>query len=99
MAEVLGFRNVSPDLVWALFIIALISAILMGYATDLLMRDAGFGILANTLIMLLGAGGAAVFWNSQIAPAASTDPVLMIGIAAGGALALLIILALVKRLR
>lgn len=98
MAETLGFRNVSGDLVFAIVMLALIVSTLMGYVTDLVMRDIGLGVIGNGVLVFLGAGAVVVGWNAHVAPLASSDPVAVIGTAASGALAFLIGFALLRRL-
>ena len=83
-----------PPLAWPLIAIG---ATLAGFFIDVIMRDRGFGPYGNGFLITLGVLAGLDANAVLLLPFQARDPVQIIALAAGSALAILMSLGLVKR--
>jgi uncharacterized membrane protein YeaQ/YmgE (transglycosylase-associated protein family) len=102
MRQVLPLLGV-PDLpLTSLILLAVMLALavlMFGWLSDLLLGDGAFGIALNTVLLLIGAIGAAALWRRFGFPIAGTNPHAAAGLAAlaGGLVMLLAAMLLARR--
>jgi uncharacterized membrane protein YeaQ/YmgE (transglycosylase-associated protein family) len=84
-----------PDLP-TLSVVIVLSAMLIGWLADLLLDEAGFGVMLNTGITLVGAFTGAWLWQRYGIPTRFPAEALRALIATGSGLLLLISLAVVR---
>jgi hypothetical protein len=99
MLTALGLGYFSTDYVIIILVLACIGAAAMGWLTDMLMRDAGVGIIGNSLVTLGGMALTLIVWNNYVGQIASSEPLVLIAIMAAVSVLLLMGVALLKHLR
>ncbi|WP_336813582.1 hypothetical protein [Bosea sp. MMO-172] len=82
--------------VFLLVTMIVLGAMLLGWFGDVLLKDAGFGVMFNTGILLLGAFAGAWLWNRYGIPTRFPAEAVRAGIATGSGLLLLIGLAVIR---
>lgn len=83
-----------PSLILMLVLIGL-SALLLGWISDLILGQAAFGIFLNSLIVLVGAFLGAWLWQRYGVPTRLDPAALKAGIALGSGLISLLVLSMV----
>ena len=93
----LGLPDMStPQLVVFLAIVA-VGVLLFGWISDMLLRDGGFGIILNGLVVLAGAILGTLLWR-KVGYTIGTNPALTVSLVALGAgMAMLIMLTTIRR--
>ena len=93
----LGLPDMStPQLVVFLAIVA-VGVLLFGWISDMLLRDGGFGIILNGLVVLAGAILGTLLWR-KLGYTIGTNPALTVSLVALGAgMAMLIMLTTIRR--
>jgi hypothetical protein len=99
MLAALGFGYFPADYVTILIVVGCIGAAAMGWLTDMLMRDAGVGIIGNSLVALGGMALTLLVWNRYVGPVTVAEPLVVITAMAAAIVALLMAIALLKQLR
>ena len=98
MANFLGLSHYPTSDLIIMGIIFSISAAVIGYITDVVMGDSGFGPFGNGFLSVLGAVVAIHYRNFMLGPIASQETMMVGMSAAACATAMLLLLGGVKRL-
>jgi uncharacterized membrane protein YeaQ/YmgE (transglycosylase-associated protein family) len=95
--QALGFGHVPNDLALAMLIVAVVTATLMGWISDAVMRETGFGVIGNSILTFIGGGATIALWNLHVQKLTASQPVYVVGAAATAAITLLMACAFLRR--
>ena len=97
MLETLGFGYIAPATLLGLLVVAAMGAVIMGWITNGVMGDMGLGAIGNTILTLAGTFATLAVWNRVIGRVTAYEPTLVVTTIGGVVIALLCLVALLKR--
>lgn len=96
LLKMIGVPDMPMLSVFLLVTMIVLGAMLLGWFADVLLKDAGFGVMLNTGIVLLGAFTGAWLWHRYGIPTRFPAEAVRAAIATGSGLLLLIGLAVIR---
>ena len=90
------FDYYSEDALLGIGLIAAIGAVLAGTLADKVMRERGFGVIGNGVLVLAGIAVALVIWHSQYGPMGSWESDRVMAVATASATAVLLVCGAIK---
>ena len=97
MLVALGFGAVSYEVVWAVVLSLLALAILVGWSSDFILGDLGFGLFGNSMVAFAGAFAGLLLFVRYPVPWIGRDEVSMSAICVAGAFGGIICVGLLRR--
>lgn len=100
MLAAFGLQHASMDMLLSIVLFAVVASIITGWATDAVMNDAGFGVIGNSILSLLGAliGVWTLATWLHMTPLGGSNFINVILFGAGGAMVTIIALAFVRKM-
>ncbi|MFI4996822.1 MAG: hypothetical protein ACHQAQ_13705 [Hyphomicrobiales bacterium] len=99
MLAFLGLQSVSSEMLYLAAPLAFCAVFTFGWAADMVMREAGFGLIGNSLIGTVGAVFGTRYWLSVVGRGAfgGAEPVAVLTCAGAAATLLLLAAAVLKK--
>ncbi len=97
MTRFVGLDFLDSNTFTGIMIMMIVGAAAVGWISDAIMGSSGYGVIGNAVLTLVGAFTGLAGWRHFVGPMLPRDMPYIMSAAGGGALAILLLLALFKR--